>query len=109
MVQKTESKNQSGLSAFTRMAGIGLVLLSAFAASSCRLADPTPDDLDRVKEEFLILRFHAPFSREYSQMKDLELFEKSCVSKRVRCERVLEMLKEKDPSFYRRLVGGQDV
>ncbi len=87
----------------------GLISILALSLTSCRLADPTPDDLERVKEEFLILRFHAPFSRELNQLNDEELFEKSCVSKRVRCERVKEMLKEKDPSFYQRLKGAQDV
>ncbi|MBI3395635.1 MAG: hypothetical protein HY042_07365 [Spirochaetia bacterium] len=80
-----------------------VILLSA---SQCRFPDPTADDVERVKQEFLMLRFHAPTIREFSHMSDMELFQKSCQSKRVRCDKVLQIIKDKDPDFYQKLTGG---
>lgn len=68
-------------------------------------AEPTADDLERVRRQFLVLRFHAPFDPALRGFDDKRLFEMSCQNHRVRCDRVLGMLKIKDMKFYGTLVG----
>ncbi len=82
----------------------GLAVLSAllFTGVSCR-ADPRPDDVDRIRKDFLELRFRAPLDPRLENKSDLELFRLVCASQNVQCEPVLEMLKEQDPEFYQTL------
>ncbi len=72
-----------------------------------RYADPNMDDLNRVKKQFLVLRFQAITSPEYQNMNDRQLFRKSCLLSRVSYPRVLAMLKEKDTDFYNKLMNSR--
>lgn len=80
--------------------GAGLLLFTGCGA------EPTPEDVTRVKEQFLILRFRAPLVAEIRNHTDKQLFERSCKNNRVRCGRVLELIKAEDPAFYNTLTGG---
>ena len=66
--------------------------------ASCR-ASPTNTDVEAVRRTFLVLRFNAPFHKETRHLGDEELFKISCEKKRVKCDEVLHLLKEKDPRF----------
>lgn len=79
-----------------------LLIISLLLLGGCG-ADPRPDDVARIKKEFLTLRFRAPLDERFSDKSDLELFRLVCAENRVRCEPVLEMLKESDPEFYEKL------
>ena len=67
-------------------------------------AEPTDNDLERVKQQFLVMRFHAPFNEEWSGLSDKELFELSCKNNRVKCDLALDTLKNKDTDFYTKLM-----
>jgi hypothetical protein len=67
-------------------------------------AEPTESDLERVKQQFLVMRFHAPFNNEWNSLSDKELFEKSCKANRVKCGPALDILKKQDPNFYIKLI-----
>ncbi|MBE7437756.1 MAG: hypothetical protein HS115_04805 [Spirochaetales bacterium] len=64
---------------------------------------PSDVDVERVKETFLALRFQSAATDENQGLPDRELFEQACRRVGVRCNHVLQKLKEKDPEFYRRL------
>lgn len=81
-----------------------LPLLALVLLTFCG-ADPTAEDIVRVKEQFLVLRFRAPLVAELRHKSDLELFQRSCKNHRVRCETVLERVKQDDPDFYRALTS----
>ena len=84
-----------------RMSIMTLALVYMF--NGCQ-AEPGPADLGEVKRTFMALRFVAPFHGELRDFNDLELFERSCAQKRVRCEDVLEILKKEDEKFYQTLM-----
>lgn len=66
-------------------------------------AEPEQSDVTRVKEYFLQLRFQSAFQPALQSKSDQELFQLSCKANRVDCDRLLQMLKEQDPDFYRTL------
>lgn len=78
------------------------LLLATFVLPGCG-AEPRPDDVERIKQEFLTFRFRAPLDDRFAGKSDLELFQLICAENRVRCGPVLEMLKESDPAFYEKL------
>lgn len=78
-------------------------LLASGALPHC-YAEPDSDDVDRVKRHFLSLRFQATFDPELRLKDDLQLFQLSCQKNRVKCDRVLNMLKMSDITFYTRLI-----
>lgn len=86
------------LSRFLRIAILPLL----FFLQGC-YARPGENDLQRVRQQFLVNRFQAPFFRETKGLSDLEIFKMTCDNNRVRSELILEMLKEKDPQFYEKL------
>jgi len=67
-------------------------------------AEPTDNDLERVKQQFLVMRFHAPFNEEWNALSDKELYELSCKNNRVQCDLALDTLKKKDTDFYAKLM-----
>ena len=79
-----------------------LPLLFALTVLGCG-ARPNTDDVERVKQRFLELRFSAPFQARFRSLEDRELFALSCEQMRVKCPEVLELLKAADPAFYRNL------
>jgi len=85
-----------------------LVIVAAAVFGSGCYADPREEDLERVKEDFLTIRFLAPFREEWRGLDDESLFELSCQQNRVQCDDVRAMLKEEDPEFYAILVGQTD-
>lgn len=82
----------------------GVIALLFFASCSAR---PGTEDVKRVREQFLQLRFQAGLSAEYRGKTDRELFEMACKNARVQCPQVLEMLRSQDPEFYAKLQDGQ--
>ena len=82
-----------------RIFSVGLLFLLV----AC-YADPTDNDIERVKQQFLIMRFHATFTDEWSSLNDKELFEISCKNNRVKCDLALELLKKQDVNFYTTLM-----
>lgn len=78
-----------------------IATLSAFLGGCS--GSPRPEDVERVKQDFLTLRFHSEFSPELKGKSDREIFELSCTQNRVRCSTALEMLKSSDPEFYAKL------
>jgi len=80
----------------------------AFASLAGCYADPREEDLERVKEDFLTLRFVAPFREELRGMNDEQLFAMSCQNNRVQCDEIRKMLKAEDPEFYRILTGAAE-
>ncbi len=87
---------------------VRLPLILAIVCAGCLLtacaAEPTAEDVTRVKEQFLVLRFQAPLVAELRHLSDRDLFERSCKNHRVRCDAVLEMLKKDEPDFYNTLM-----
>ena len=83
------------------MRACAVALLLCFLA--CSPKKPSTEDLERVRNSFLQLRFNAVLIPELKAKKDMEIFETSCRAKRVDCKQVLELLKEEDLSFYKRL------
>jgi len=81
---------------------IGLVL-SAFFASCTASADAS--DLNRVKQQFLQMRFQSVLVPELKNKTDLELFQLSCAQNRMNCDQILQMLQSSDPEFYKTLTG----
>ncbi|MDH5656633.1 MAG: hypothetical protein OEZ34_12040 [Spirochaetia bacterium] len=79
------------------------IIFSFLLFSGC-YAEPTDSDIQRVKQQFLMMRFHAPFSDELSPLSDKELFEKSCEKNRVKCSMALDHLKRTDNNFYSKLM-----
>jgi hypothetical protein len=73
-----------------------LLLTTTFVGCS---ADPNETDAERVKEQFLSYRFQATFNPETKDLTDKELFEQTCKANRVNCDKVIEILKKKDPAF----------
>lgn len=90
------------LSLIGRMYVFALVAALSVTVSGCS-GSPRPEDVERVKQDFLTLRFHSEFSPELKGKSDLEIFELSCTQNRVRCSTALEMLKASDPEFYAKL------
>lgn len=83
---------------------ISLLSLLSILPTGC-VARPEESDLVRVKEYFLQVRFQAAFKPELQSKSDMELFLLSCEQNRVKCDPLLEMLKEKDRPFYDTLKG----
>jgi hypothetical protein len=81
---------------------LALIAMIAAFAGGCS-GSPRAEDVERVKQDFLTLRFHSEFSPELKGKSDLEIFELSCTQNRVRCSTALEMLKASDPEFYAKL------
>ncbi|MBL8019700.1 MAG: hypothetical protein JNM27_08560 [Leptospirales bacterium] len=81
------------------------IFLALTLLSSC-YAKPNEVDATRVKQEFMNMRFQSPLNPEYASMTDRQLFELACRSKRVKCDKVLEIIKEKDPEFFVKLNPG---
>lgn len=81
-----------------------LACFAITALAGC-YAEPREEDLQRVKEDFLTLRFVAPFREEFRGMNDEQLFAMSCQNNRVQCDEIRAMLKAEDPEFYRILTG----
>jgi len=75
-----------------------LILVSCYA-------EPGRADLERVRQQFLVLRFYAPFSNDLKGKNDKELFELSCKMNRVRCSKVLALLQREDVNFYTTVTG----
>ncbi len=69
----------------------------------CLPATPNQNDLLQVKKLFLQLRFNSNLIQNLKGKSDQELFQMSCISKRVDCTQVLDLLKNKDPKFYKKL------
>lgn len=84
-----------------RFAAVAAVL-ATLSLGGCR-AEPRADDVERIRKDFLELRFRAPLDPRLEDKSDLELFRLVCASQNVQCEPVLEMLKEQDPEFYQTL------
>ena len=96
-------QNQSSSSKhIQRSLRLAFVLFALFIFAGCG-AEPRPDDVQRIKKEFLTVRFRAPLNDQLAGKSDLELFRLICAENRVRCEPVLQMLKESDPDFYEKL------
>lgn len=74
--------------------------------SGC-FAEPEISDLDRVKRDFLTLRFIAPFDSRFRDLNDEELFELSCRENRLKCQSVITLLETEDPQFYSELKGNR--
>lgn len=70
-------------------------------------ADPKESDLERTIKTFLELRFHSSYEKNLSQYSDYELFQLSCKQNRVKCEKILILLKEKKPDFYNTLINSK--
>ncbi len=87
---------------YRRIYSFALVAMLAAFAGACS-GSPRAEDVERVKQDFLTLRFHSEFSPELKGKSDLEIFELSCTQNRVRCSTALEMLKASDPDFYAKL------
>ena len=87
-----------------RLLLISLLSLLSILLIGCK-ARPEESDLVRVKEHFLQMRFQAAFRPELQSKSDMDLFLLSCEQNRVRCDPLLEMLKEKDRPFYDALKG----
>lgn len=87
-----------------RLLFISLLSLLSILLLGCA-ARPEESDLVRVKEHFLQMRFQAVFRPELQSKSDMELFLLSCEQNRLRCDPLLEMLKEKDRPFYDALKG----
>lgn len=99
---KTRNKpwKPAGIARILRIAPLlGFVAFSFIACG----AEPRADDVERIKKEFLTFRFRAPLDERFAGKSDLELFRLICAENRVRCEPVLEMLKESDPEFHEKL------
>jgi len=78
-------------------------IISIFLILSACYARPHQADAERVMDEFMNLRFHAPLNAELSGLTDRQLFDMACRSKRVKCDLVLDILKNNNPDFYTRL------
>lgn len=63
-------------------------------------AQPNADDVRRVKQHFLSLRFSAPLRPQMRDLSDQTLFRTSCEQMRVDCDQVLAKLKKSDPDFF---------
>jgi hypothetical protein len=81
-----------------------LIPILFFILISC-YAEPGKADLDRVRQQFLVLRFYAPLSAELKNKSDKELFELSCKMNRVRCNKVFTLLQREDVNFYTAVTG----
>lgn len=74
-----------------------------FFFTKCSPAAPEQEDLERVRNYFLKLRFNAVFFPELRDETDKRLLELSCQANRLDCRKVMDMLKDKDPKFYENL------
>lgn len=83
-----------------------LIPLLAFVVLASCSARPGTEDLKRVREQFLKLRFEASLSSAFKGKSDRELFEMACKNAQVQCPLVLDMLKSQDPAFYAKLQEG---
>lgn len=84
---------------------ITILAVIVFTGIGCQFANPTMEDVDRVKKQFLVIRFNSTFDPELKNLNDRQLFELSCQYNRVRCDRVLNLLKKNDTEFYSRLIS----
>lgn len=89
----------------TRRFALLLLAAAGFLAIPGCSADPTENDVVRVKQQFLILRFRSGLDPKMQGKSDMELFQQSCINNRVNCDRVVEMLKQSDPEFHSKLTG----
>ncbi|MBX7058006.1 MAG: hypothetical protein K1X75_08055 [Leptospirales bacterium] len=80
------------------------ILIVLLLAAACA-AKPQPEDLQRVKKTFLVMRFNAAFDVRLKGLSDRTLFEESCRQNAVRVEETLQLLKENDPAFYSQLMA----
>ncbi len=68
-------------------------------------AEPNENDLNKTIKTFLELRFRSTYDKNLAQFKEYELFQLSCKQNRVKCNKVLGLLKEKKPEFYHTLMN----
>ncbi len=64
-------------------------------------AEPNATDVNRVKDEFLHLRFQSQIQPELKGLSDARLLQMACKRNNVQCDLVIERLKESDPEFYK--------
>lgn len=103
----SEECNDPGLrknKLFIQIASLLILAVSFSSLFSGCYANPNLDDMDRVKKQFLVLRFQAVNNPEYQRKSDRELFEESCKLNRVSCGRLLILLKQNDTEFYTKLL-----
>ncbi|MBU43464.1 MAG: hypothetical protein CMN76_09615 [Spirochaetaceae bacterium] len=81
---------------------LATLLLIGFVAlfTGCN-AEPNATDVQRVKDEFLHLRFQARIQPSLKGQPDARLFQMACQNNNVQCDKVLQKLKESDPDFYK--------
>lgn len=82
------------------MAGVLLALAGCYAR-------PTDKDVDRVVEEFLHRRFNRSLESDTKSATDKDLLVVSCKRNQVRCDLVMERLKERDPDMYQKIMEGR--
>ena len=63
-------------------------------------AEPNKTDVQRVKEEFLFLRFQSRIQPRFQGLSDGQLFRLACKNNNVQCDPVVDELKKNDPEFY---------
>ncbi len=68
-------------------------------------AEPNKVDVDRVVKNFLELRFQSQLNKQ--NVSDYELFLLSCKNQRVNCNKVLKILQEEKPDFYKTLMDSK--
>ncbi|MCB1307015.1 MAG: hypothetical protein KDK30_02490 [Leptospiraceae bacterium] len=85
------------------------ILIGLFCVSVIHCAaEPTEEDVERARSEFLIMRFQAPFVRELRGRSDMELMQMVCRSKNLDCDALLKRIEESDPQFYQQLQSSQN-
>lgn len=77
-----------------------ILLICLLSSMTCSGADPTKEDMLRVKETYLLFRFQQTFSEQLIQKSDAQLMQLSCAENYVNCDKTLELLKANEPDFY---------
>lgn len=63
-------------------------------------AEPNDTDVQRVKEDFMQLRFQSEIQPRFQGLSDEQLFRLACKNNNVQCDPVIEKIKQSDPEFY---------
>lgn len=82
--------------------GFIISMICFFLFITCGAADPTIEDMKRVRKNYLDLRFQKPFNSTLAEMNDEKLMKLSCAQNHVNCDLVMELLKKNDPEFYKK-------
>ncbi|MBI39206.1 MAG: hypothetical protein CMF59_06380 [Leptospiraceae bacterium] len=90
--------HQRSLSVRRCLAALVLALIPLLAGCN---AEPNATDVNRVKDEFLHLRFQSQIQPELKGLSDARLLQMACKRNNVQCDLVIERLKESDPEFYK--------